>query len=104
MRPSRRGPAELCSGAERSPRMLQFSRVDRIQWSDISEPLRLSGGMPRRSGRASVSMQRWRWHAICSGSGMAKPRLLLAENQMKTQLSLKSTAALIGYAIKRHIV
>ena len=49
-------------------------------------------------------MQRWRWHAICSGSGMAKPRLLLAENRMKTQLSLKSTAALIGYAIARHIV
>ena len=35
---------------------------------------------------------------------MAKPRLLPAENRMKTQLSLKSNAALIGYAIRRHIV
>ena len=49
-------------------------------------------------------MQRWRWHAICSGSGMAKPRVLLAENRMKTQLSLECTATLIGYAIKHHIV
>ena len=35
---------------------------------------------------------------------MAKPRLVLAENRMKRQLSLKSTAALIGHAITRHIV